>query len=199
MTLIQLHPKDNIAIASRDLARNAKIPVGQLEITIVEPIKLGHKVAIGPIASGEPVLKFGQCIGFATKSIATGCWLHSHNLEAGTFDRQSRQILNQSSDVPFSGIGAQAAKSERETTWQLCPTLIAPRLFVERSPGALVRRICTGIQTSMVLLPSLTPADAGSNPAASIIEFSTERWEASPGIRTSVATYSSDLVANKQR
>ena len=89
MTLIQLHSSDNIAIASRDLASNARIRVGQVDITVVEPIQLGHKVAIRPIDFGEPVLKFGQCIGFATKSIATGCWIHSHNLEARTFDRDA--------------------------------------------------------------------------------------------------------------
>jgi altronate hydrolase len=89
MSLIHLHPNDNIAIASCDLASKARVRVGQLDVTLSEPVKLGHKVAVRPIDRGEPIVKFGQWIGFATGPIAAGRWIHSHNLEAGQFARDA--------------------------------------------------------------------------------------------------------------
>lgn len=89
MSLIHLHPTDNVAIASRDLAPNARIRVGQVDMTLLESVRLGHKVAVRHIESGEPIVKFGQWIGFATETIAVGRWVHSHNLEAGQFARDA--------------------------------------------------------------------------------------------------------------
>ena len=89
MVLIQLHANDNVAIASRDVARNTRIGSEQGDGVLLEPVPLGHKVAVRPIASGEPIVKFGQWIGFATEPIAIGRWVHSHNLEAGEFARDA--------------------------------------------------------------------------------------------------------------
>jgi altronate hydrolase len=89
MSLIHLHPDDNVAIASRDLAPNARIRVGQVDITLLEAVGLGHKVALRHIESGEPIVKFGQWIGFAAEAIEVGRWVHSHNLEAGQFARDA--------------------------------------------------------------------------------------------------------------
>ena len=38
-------------------------------------------------AAGERVVKYGQTIGFATEAIAPGAWIHTHNLTAGSFER----------------------------------------------------------------------------------------------------------------
>jgi altronate hydrolase len=51
------------------------------------PIKMGHKVAVKPVTQGEAVIKYGQVIGFASKDIAPGEHVHSHNLQAELFER----------------------------------------------------------------------------------------------------------------
>lgn len=43
----------------------------------------GHKFARCEIACGQPVIKYGYPIGFATCDIAKGEWVHSHNLKTG--------------------------------------------------------------------------------------------------------------------
>ena len=43
-----------------------------LGVTLTAPVAKGHKVAVKPIAAGEPVLKFGFPIGVATRDIAPG-------------------------------------------------------------------------------------------------------------------------------
>jgi altronate hydrolase len=85
--VIHLHPDDNICVASRPLiaGENALLPGGSL--TIAEPIPLGHKIAVRSIAAGDPIRKYGQTIGFATRAIEAGQWVHVQNLELREFDR----------------------------------------------------------------------------------------------------------------
>jgi altronate hydrolase len=82
--LISLHPDDNIAVAARAIAEGASVPLtAGGAVTAREPIELGHKVAVKPIAAGSPVRKFGQTIGYAAADIAVGEWVHVHNVTAG--------------------------------------------------------------------------------------------------------------------
>ena len=50
-------------------------------------VPAAHKVALAAIAAGEPVLRYGQIIGFATRPIERGEHVHTHNLAMGTFER----------------------------------------------------------------------------------------------------------------
>ena len=59
------------------------------QIELVEPVKLGHKVALDAIAEGEPVLKFGVSIGQATRQIMPGEWIHLHNCRSYLDERSS--------------------------------------------------------------------------------------------------------------
>ncbi len=47
-----------------------------------ENIPAGHKYALRPIACGEYVVKYGEIIGRATADIATGEWVHTHNVKS---------------------------------------------------------------------------------------------------------------------
>jgi altronate hydrolase len=74
--LFKVDPRDNVATALRDLAAGE----AQDGVTLGEPVGRGHKVALRAIAAGEAVLKFGFPIGRATRAIAPGAHVHSHNL-----------------------------------------------------------------------------------------------------------------------
>ena len=84
---ICLHPDDNIAIARESVEKGTsfQITASDTLLTTCDRIELGHKVAIEPITQGAAVRKFGQIIGFASENIEPGDWVHSHNLEAGSF------------------------------------------------------------------------------------------------------------------
>ncbi len=71
--IIRLDEADNVVIAARSLQPG--------EAGATEPIARGHKMAVAPIARGEPVLKYAQLIGFAGQDISAGAHVHSHNLE----------------------------------------------------------------------------------------------------------------------
>ena len=47
----------------------------------------GHKMAAQRIDKGQPILKFGQIIGFATEDIAPGADIHTHNCSFAEFER----------------------------------------------------------------------------------------------------------------
>ncbi len=64
-TVIRIHPADNVEVL---LAGQDGIPAG-------------HKRAVRPIRAGEAVVKYGYPIGEASRDIAAGEWVHSHNLK----------------------------------------------------------------------------------------------------------------------
>jgi altronate hydrolase len=83
---IRLHADDNVVVAVD------QVPAGALVqgVTAVERVPRGHKMASAPIATGAPVRKFGQIIGFAAKPVAPGEWVHEHNVEMHDFTRDYR-------------------------------------------------------------------------------------------------------------
>ncbi|HEX9230817.1 MAG TPA: UxaA family hydrolase, partial [Jatrophihabitantaceae bacterium] len=83
MSVIRLHPSDDVAVARRDLTAGETLD----GLTVREDVRRGHKVATRDVAAGEPVRKYGQVIGFATRDIAAGAHVHVHNLEIRDFAR----------------------------------------------------------------------------------------------------------------
>ena len=78
--LVWLDHGDNVAIATFSLERGLTVQLDDRSITVQADIPAGHKVAVGTIASGTPVTKYGQPIGLATRDIQPGDHVHSHNL-----------------------------------------------------------------------------------------------------------------------
>ena len=50
------------------------------QLNVENSIPRGHKIALRPIASGAPVIKYGQVIGAATRDIIAGEHVHTENL-----------------------------------------------------------------------------------------------------------------------
>jgi altronate hydrolase len=80
---LQLHPDDQVVVATRRGGTDSAWECGTQRVSPRELIEMGHKLAIRPVRKGEPVRKYGQIIGFATRDIAVGEWVHTHNLERG--------------------------------------------------------------------------------------------------------------------
>src|SRR6188472_873668 len=80
--VIRLHPDDGVLIARASLPPGMVVADG---VTTVERIPAGHKVAIRPIAVGEPIRRYGQIIGFATTAISPGQHVHTQNCGMGDF------------------------------------------------------------------------------------------------------------------
>ncbi len=72
--------RDNVATALEPLEPGRVLEVAGQVMTVIQSIPRGHKIALRPIASGEPVLKYGSAIGTATADIAAGTHVHTHNV-----------------------------------------------------------------------------------------------------------------------
>ena len=82
-----LHEDDDVAIATDDLVASSGVSVGEHRVVVRDTVARGHKVAIRQLEPGEPVRRYGQIIGFATRPIEVGEHVHTHNLEFQTFER----------------------------------------------------------------------------------------------------------------
>jgi altronate hydrolase len=98
---LKLHPTDNVVVATGDLRPGDVVD----DVTIAARISRGHKAAVRPIRKDEPALKFGQIIGFATKDIAPGEWVHEHNIAFHSVDRDYEYATGAN---PPPAIGARA-------------------------------------------------------------------------------------------
>ena len=88
---LRLHADDNIVVARMDVSAGTVISGGTAGqavegFAVSEAIGLGHKVASTSIGAGDPIRKYGQVIGYATEPIASGEWVHTHNVEPGDLD-----------------------------------------------------------------------------------------------------------------
>jgi altronate hydrolase len=80
-----LGTSDDVAVALKTVIAGQFLP--HQGITALSDIPAGHKLAVRAIATGHPIRKFNQIIGFATQPIAIGEHVHTHNLVTGDFER----------------------------------------------------------------------------------------------------------------
>ncbi len=109
-SIIRLNKHDNVGVTLVDLGSGD--PIGVENLIARVPVPAGHKVAIKNINIREPVLKFGQIIGFAANPIEPGDHVHTHNLEIRDFtrdynisaDARPTELLPEAGQAHFEGI-----------------------------------------------------------------------------------------------
>jgi altronate dehydratase len=81
-----LAPEDNVAMLLQAVGAGEHVVVkradGLAELQATEAIALCHKIALADLKPGDPVIKYGECIGEATAPIARGSWVHVHNVRS---------------------------------------------------------------------------------------------------------------------
>ena len=83
---ILIHGNDNVVtvtemLGAGEVARYRKEDE-IFEIVAIEEIPKFHKIAVTDIHKSEPVYKYGQLIGMATREIRKGKHVHDHNIES---------------------------------------------------------------------------------------------------------------------
>ena len=81
-----MKPADNVCTVVEAVEPPAEVMAsagqGKVTVLVTEKIPFGHKFAVKAIKKGEPITKYGETIGLATKDIKTGQHVHVHNLES---------------------------------------------------------------------------------------------------------------------
>lgn len=108
--VLRLAPGDNLVVAPQPIRQG--LVLDGYSITARHDTPQGHKIAIRPIQSGAPILKFETVIGYASQDIEPGDWLHSHNIRFDAVEKDyafardyvPTQILPPEQRAQFMGI-----------------------------------------------------------------------------------------------
>lgn len=123
---VRLHPQDDVAIARQQLAEG--MPVAD-EVFVRGLIPAGHKVALHAIRAGQPVRRYGQIIGTATRDVRAGEHVHTHNLATTSTGK----------DYAFATDAKHPAIPERRATF----------MGITRHDGRVATRNYIGILTTV--------------------------------------------------
>ncbi len=125
--LHRVDPRDDVAVALADLPAGQPVSLDGLIIMPAAPIPLGHKVALGAIAAGQVVRKYGFPIGRASVDIAAGDHVHVHNLKTALEGEGAYRYLPTSPEPlaarggSFDGYRRKSGKvGTRNEIWILC-------------------------------------------------------------------------------
>ena len=80
--LVVLAPQDGVGIAVADLAPGEHRTSAGGSVVLLEPVALGHKVALADLPADTAVVRAGMPIGVTTRPVPAGAWVHTHNLRS---------------------------------------------------------------------------------------------------------------------
>ena len=78
---LMIHPADSVVCVLEDAEKGdtVRLPSGE-EITLLEDVEFAHKVCIKDLTTREPVIKYGEEIGYMLIDVKKGTWIHNHNM-----------------------------------------------------------------------------------------------------------------------
>lgn len=107
---IQINAADNVAVAIIPLLAGDKLRIDDREITLLEDIPAGHKVALKSFARNEHIIKYGFPIGHASQTIPEGAWINEKNIKSNlegvldyTYQAQKALPMTEKCDITFKG------------------------------------------------------------------------------------------------
>lgn len=110
MAILVIHERDNVAVTISDIKKGEKVTYGALELTALEDIDKGHKIALRDIEAGENVIKYGFAIGKTNTPVKAGQWLHTHNVKTNLGEVLDYQY---SPEPVYHAVSGQCGKSFR--------------------------------------------------------------------------------------
>jgi (2R)-sulfolactate sulfo-lyase subunit alpha len=91
MSLILLHPDDNVLVLSAPVRAGQALTIDGRTATADADVGVGHKLARHALAVGDKVLKYGAPIGSITAPVAAGGHVHLHNMKSDYIASHTRQ------------------------------------------------------------------------------------------------------------
>ena len=79
--------KDNVGVAVVDIKASQNVEGKalddghSLQVTALQDVPLGHKIALRDFKPGDTVVKYGEDIGRVVADIQTGAHVHVHNVK----------------------------------------------------------------------------------------------------------------------
>ena len=114
-TTLHIAEQDNVMVALRLIAGGTQVD----GVTVASDVPAGHKIATRAIPAGATVLKYGYSIGVATRDIAPGEHVHSHNLSSTLRDDYSTRDPQRVSAPPRREPASEARWPATRSTFAL--------------------------------------------------------------------------------
>lgn len=146
MNCLKLYPQDTVALATGDLKKGETIQVDGELITLRDDIPNAHKIALKDFTEGESIRKYDNIIGYASRPIQKGEWVHDHN--------------------EVTGLGASRAYSYRFDA----EASILPGVSEDTFMGYLRDDGNAGIRNYLAIIPTVFCANGPLQRLASIAE-----------------------------
>ena len=77
---LKVNPADSVVMVLEDAKKGDTVLTDKGEITLLEDVEFAHKVSIVDKKKGEPVIKYGEEIGYMLVDAPAGTWIHNHNM-----------------------------------------------------------------------------------------------------------------------
>lgn len=77
-----LHREDNVAMSLSDFSKGNVVQIDGSDIVLKDAVEYGHKFALKNIRAGEPIIKYAETIGVASRDISAGEHVHVHNVKS---------------------------------------------------------------------------------------------------------------------
>jgi hypothetical protein len=91
VSLILLHPDDNVLVLSAPVHAGQALTIDGQPATADADVGVGHKLARHALAVGDKVLKYGAPIGSITAPVTAGGHVHLHNMKSDYIASHTRQ------------------------------------------------------------------------------------------------------------
>jgi altronate hydrolase len=89
---IVLKPEDDVAVAKAEIRAGDVLEEDTTRIRARQDVRPGHKIARHRVTTGQPVRRYGQVIGFATRDIEVGDHVHTQNLDIGALSADRYEV-----------------------------------------------------------------------------------------------------------
>ena len=111
--LLRVHPRDDVVIALRDV-RPGETVRSPVDVLVAKtPIPRGHKLAAHAIGASAAIHKYGWPIGLATRDIAAGEHVHTHNLATALKEHEDYSYIPHTGTPPSLPNSPSGAADER--------------------------------------------------------------------------------------
>ncbi|GGK72549.1 UxaA family hydrolase [Rufibacter glacialis] len=146
---LQIHPKDNVLVALRDLAAGEAVSFQGQILTLKDQVSAKHKFTLQPMATGDEVFMYGVLVGKVTQSLPQGTLLTTQNLKhaAGDFSQKTEEYQWQAPDISkwlnrsFMGFHREDGQVGTRNYWLVLPLVFCENRNVEALKEAFLKEL----------------------------------------------------------
>lgn len=134
VSYLQIHPKDNVLVALRDLPEGYTVDFEGEKLTLQEPVRAKHKFTICPLMQDADVLMYGVLVGRMNYPVTAGTRISTDNLRhaADDFKLGERKLDWEKPDVSaFEGCTFQGYHRSNGAVGTANHWLVIPLVFCE--------------------------------------------------------------------